>query len=438
MQPDHAILAHHLSPHRVHAAQAEHARLDAFRDRLAIPNTPEAVVLYLTSLRVDGDETGKQLRRRLARLDLAAHLAGQPAPGDSEPVRLFIRGLHREAGIGPVLERSEPLYREDVRNLIDSVISPTVRQLKYAAFLSVANWAGVRYPVLADLHWRHVALRQREVDVWLPPVGGYPDSARTRVTLRARRDSRICPVALLRHLKTAQELGDGLVFAQRGGNAGHMHYRELLRPLGAVSRSKADRTRHPWTTDDALLDLIEPLLRPEVPALRDRALIAFAFLGALTNDEAVALRVVDVTRTQHGVSLDLPYRPHPRVGLPAGTDPRYCPRSAWDDWMNTRGPTHPDTPAFPRLGPFGLTITSKALTSDGIGALIAEHCLDAGYRGTYTFTSLRAGLVRSAIREGAPSHQIAAQAGLRSLRSVDRQRRRETLLTDNVASRVGL
>lgn len=438
MQPDHAILADHLSPHRIHAAEAEHAHLDAFRDRLAIPDSPEAVVLYLTSLRVDGDETGKQLRRRLARLDLAAHLAGQPAPGDSEPVRLFIRGLHRDTGIGPVLERADPLYREDVRNLIDSVISPTVRQLKYAAFLSVANWTGVRYPVLADLHWRHVALRQREVDVWLPPVGGYPDSARTRVTMRARRDARICPVTLLRHLKTAHGLGDGPVFAQRGDNAGHVHYRELLRPLGAVSRSKSERAPQPWATDEDLLDLIEPLLRPEVPALRDRALIVFAYLGALTNDEAVALRVTDVTSTGHGITLDLPYRPHPSVGLPAGTHPPYCPGTAWDDWMNALGAAHPDAPAFPRLGPFGLTITDKTLTSNGIGALITERCHQAGYQGTYSFTSLRAGLVRSAIREGAPAHEIAAQAGMRSLRSVDRQTRRETLMTDNVASRVGL
>ncbi len=73
-----------------------------------------------------------------------------------------------------------------------------------------------------------------------------------------------------------------------------------------------------------------------------------------------------------------------------------------------------------------------------LNAVVHDRCTQAGLDGNHSFTNLPDGWIRDALRGGVPIHEVAAHADLRSLSSVNRHERREKLLTDNVAGRLGL
>ena len=168
---------------------------------------------------------------------------------------------------------------------------------------------------------------------------------------------------------------------------------------------------------------------------RDRALITIAFAAALRPFEAMALTPDQVTATSEGLLVDLPNRRYPTF-LPRTGD-LSCPLEAWQGWvvdLNRSG----IQPKFAFLQVQGRKIWRFPLTSRGLNHLIHQRCEQALLTGHYSFTSLRTGWIRGALREGVPEHRVAARADLTSLQSVGRHEHRENLLRDNVASGLGL
>ena len=63
---------------------------------------------------------------------------------------------------------------------------------------------------------------------------------------------------------------------------------------------------------------------------------------------------------------------------------------------------------------------------------------DARLTGEFCFMSLRSGFVRTAVRAGVPDPLILSQAGFRTMQGLLRHSRREHLVRDSIAGRVGL
>lgn len=95
-----------------------------------------------------------------------------------------------------------------------------------------------------------------------------------------------------------------------------------------------------------------------------------------------------------------------------------------------------DQPAFRQVS-FS-RVWRQPLTPAGLNYLVHQRCEQARLDGKYTFTSLRVGMMRAAIRADERRHNIASHADLRSLNSVRRHEDRELLMRSNVAGMLGL
>ncbi|WP_162599749.1 hypothetical protein [Nocardioides solisilvae] len=104
--------------------------------------------------------------------------------------------------------------------------------------------------------------------------------------------------------------------------------------------------------------------------------------------------------------------------------------------MDEQALTEPEAPAFPTCN--YSVIEGRALAAQGLNRVIRARCAEAELRGRYAWTSLRSGMMRTALRQDAPAWAVAYQSDLSSLGSVERHERRENLLRRNVAGQLGL
>lgn len=430
--PSRSALARHAPSHRVRAAYRRRNEYLDFLSLHEMVESPSGVLLFLTSLMGAQERDGSALRRALSELDLAAACEGLPPPSKQAEVRRYIRGMHKGAPIGPAIPRSEPLYKENVRALLHMVRQPSARQLRDIAFLLIINQSGARQGSIQGLRWSNVRLRRTsaQVDLRVPSGGSL------RFTFEASDDRRISIPHVLRALRSEDGPGDGPIVAQRGDKAGKGRYTQLLRSIGAT-----DRHPHalgvPWVDPQRLSAAVDPLWGPPTASVRDEALILLSYLAALTNREASDLAVGDVQSTQRGLLLHLRHRSVPVVGLPRSADSAICPAQSWERWIAIYGPDD-DDPAFPRLRPMGYRITRDRLSETALSEILQTYCGRAGLHGQYAFTSLRTGFIRTAIRDNVPHHVIALHTGLKQFRTIDHQADRESILSNNVAARVGL
>ena len=82
-------------------------------------------------------------------------------------------------------------------------------------------------------------------------------------------------------------------------------------------------------------------------------------------------------------------------------------------------------------------IWGQPLSGQGFNRLISEAVV-ALLDGHYTYSSLRVGFIRTALRANQPAHRVAAHAHLRELSSVAVHERRENVIRRSVAGRLGL
>jgi hypothetical protein len=185
--------------------------------------------------------------------------------------------------------------------------------------------------------------------------------------------------------------------------------------------------------------LVEGILAPRPQAVRDGALLLVAFWAALGTDEARRLLQGDVQLSERGLLLRLPGRREPRIAIPSIRTGAPCPVAAWRDWqclLASHGLADPGLPAFTQIA--GMVVRNRPLADQGLNLIVQQACEGAALRGDWSFTSLRTGFIRIAIRAGAPKHVVGRQAGLSALHSVAVHAGREMLLRQNAASRVGL
>ena len=428
-----SLLAHAVSPRRYEAARAADHSFETFRQRLQIARSPEAMVLHLTWLSEQTECSGPQLRRRLELLDINAKLRGEEPWSASRMVREYLRGFSREHPMTAPSPRALPLYRELVRALVDATMAPTPAQLRDEAIVLLAIETRLPICTIAALNWRHIRLRRHEMIVTPPPrADGCPRQA---VAVPAR--AQACAVSAMRAWKIRAGLEAGNAFGFSRGKWAKTRVGTLL------AQHLPDRNPHRphifSVTPDAALRIITDIRNPDPRQLRDRALLLIGYLGALGTTETIELTQGDVRVTAAGLAISIRRR---NRDLTISPEPgsAYCPVVAWESWMaaaHDQGQADPRYPAFLKCS--GSVLSPHHPSAPvALNLLVHQRAEDAGLVGQYTWTSLRSGLIRSALRENAEPYVIAAHAGLSALSSLARHEQRERIISSSVAGRLGL
>ena len=412
-----------LHPDTVAAVSKEQVEFARFCDRVRLPVGTDALTLYLTWL-VDEGATGRAIRQRLVRLDLAARLDGRQPWTHIATVRRFLRGLHREAPIGSTNQVSDPLYLELVQVLVEAVMAPTQAQLRDRAVLLLAVEGGIYGRALSQITWRNIRWVKGGVEITLP---GEPKLHCPRlgsvVYIRERRGAA-CPVAALRRLREVTGVGGGLAPADGGGILPSIP--RVYEPLHHLEASGGDMA--------AALQKVSVCPKQ----IRDRAVLVMSYGAALRSREAIRLRQGDVSIRPEGLLIRVAGRDNP-VGLPVDPGMPGDSVHAWEAWTNTleeQGRRSDDAPAFARID--GSNVLPHPMSTDTLNGLVHRAVERAGLFGTYTYSSLRSGFIRTAIRRDAQAHVIASHTDLRSLRSVGTHELRENVLRTSVAGQLGL
>lgn len=419
----------------VHAdpASREAARLDAFQRQHDISG-PEAVALYLTNLVDAASLSARQVRYRLRLLDRAAEPSGQPLPSSERVVAMTLRSIRR--ALPPATPgETQPLYLEDITAMLDALRADRLPQKQDMALVLLANATGMTASSLRRLTWTHMRLGRDAVTVRVPP-NSHSQGPTGAVTIESADFPRT--VEALRELRRAAAPGTGRVFRGEARGAAEEA------PTGPVLATAPGRggswtqsllTAAPEPTLEPWLDILG---QPRLSQLRDAALVSLAFTACLSSTEATRLTCGDIHTSAHGLRLNVPGRRGP-TGVPYSRG-RHCPVGYWLSWfaaLERRGSADAAAPAFPAV--HGHTIARKNGLDDlNMTHIVRKLCQEARLEGDFSFTSLRVGFVRTAIRAAVPEPLILQQAGLRTMTGLQTHVRREQLIADSVAGRLGL
>lgn len=430
-----ALLADAASPRRIAAAHAADADFAAFLDEHDLSRSIEAVALYLTRLHESTPMTGRALRERLHLLDLHRRLAGEPPWSDDPDLHGYLHGLHRLAPREASMPRCDPLYPELLRAVVDATMLPSRQQRRGVVAVLLRNETGLPAAAIARLTWDDVHLTgtQAQISVTRTVGRGNPTPLTYRVPARLGQPG--CLVAALRQLRTAGPSGRYVV-ANNGGPADQQRVRDWLTALPAHPRSPTPRL--PALSGRRIAPILAAIAAPSPAQVRDRALLLMGYGAALRTGEATRLHQGDVEVHERGLLLTVSGRSRP-TAIPTSSLPDYDPIGAWTTWLSHMRGQHRAGPAGPAFRQVSFSqIWRPALTPAGLNFIVRQRCTQAGLAGTFNFSSLRVGLIRTALRENDALHVVAAQADLTSLGSVLRHEQREQLLRHNVAGMLGL
>ncbi|NYE38023.1 hypothetical protein F4692_003168 [Nocardioides cavernae] len=399
-----------VAPRRAERAKLEASAYAAFRSRFDLEDTAETLTLYLTTLLDDQTPTWA-IRGRLQLLDLDRRLRGLAPWHQHQDVRTFLRGLFSHRPVGDRHSHYEPLYLELVHALVDACRVPSADQRRALAARMLRERLGLGAATMARLRWSDVDIGKDQVQLRLVTKVGRGEPVVVSRSLGAAVGDARCPVAAIRALRP---LGGGeFVFGTSGRPLDINRLGRLLRPGGAGGSTPAQG--------------------------RDRALLLIGYAAGLRTGEALSLRQRDVVSHDRGLVLSIQGRRR-LTYLVSATDRAHDPATAWSTWLDElemHGLRDPNGLAF-RATNFSV-IFEKGMAEVGLNRLVHQRAEEAGLTGRFAWTSLRTGMIRTAVRDGVRSHIIASQADLISLGSVQRHERRETLLSDrNVAGRLGL
>ncbi|MDO7868170.1 hypothetical protein [Nocardioides jiangxiensis] len=399
-----------VSPERADRAHVEAAAYTAFQSRFNLDDSAEAVVLYLAGLHT-GDLPSRTIRDRLTYIDLDRRLRGLRPWNQDPDVKVFLKGLFSERPVGDGKTHYAPLYLELTHALVDAARTPSDDQRRGEAALMLRTRLKMTNIAICRLKWSDVWLGKDRVEITETRRMGVGEARRITHRLNSERGSATCPVAMIRVLRS---VGGGEYVL---GIDGRQYVANRLARLLAQPDPSA----------------------PYPAQIRDPALMLMAYGAGMRTAEASTLRQRDVERHDKGLVISIDGRKR-LTFLPSAPDPAYDPALAWEDWLDVleeRGLRAPDGLAF--MPSNHAVVYPKPLRSNALNRIVHDRTEEAGLDGRYVFISLRAGMIRTALRNDAKSYAIASHADLVTLGAVARHERRENLLGDgNVAGRLGL
>lgn len=406
----HETLKGSAAPRRTERARLEAAAFAGFRSRYDLDDTSEALTLYLTTL-LGQELPARAIRERLQLVDLDRRLRGLIPWHQHPDVRTFLRGLFSDRPVGERHSHYDPLYLELVQAMVDACRAPTGEQRRAFAASILHERLGLSAAAIARLRWSDVHIGRDRIKIKVVMTVGRGAPIAATHSLDASLGDRGCPVAAIRSLRS---LGGGeFVFGVNG------------RPIDVNRLGRLLNSDRPGAATPA--------------QERDPALLLIGYAAGLRTFEALSLRQRDVNTHDKGLVLSIRGR-RGLTYLPSAGDSRYDPAMAWCTWLHRLGAhgfRQPDGLAF-RATNFSV-VFEKGLAEVGLNRLVHQQAQKAGLTGRFVWTSLRTGMIRTAVRDDVQSQVIATHADLVSLRSVQRHERRENLLGErNIAGRFGL
>jgi len=183
-------------------------------------------------------------------------------------------------------------------------------------------------------------------------------------------------------------------------------------------------------------------LPANLQGVRDRALLLMGFAGGFRRSELAGLAVEDIALEKDGLVIALhrsktdPEGRGRKVALPYGSKPETCPVRAYAEWLEAaglrQGALFREIDRHGRLG-------AKPLHKDSVGLIVKRAAARIGLNAAqYAGHSLRAGLATQAYLNGANELAIMQQTGHRSLATVRKYIREQSLFRDNPAGKLGL
>ena len=266
-----------LDPKRRAAALRTTVAFAAFRARLELPETSEALLLYLTHLQATGS-SGHMLQRRLQQLNAARRMEGNEAWTADPDVRLLLRGLHQVAPL-TTKARGHPLYRELVMAMVDATMSPTFDQRRWRTALLLANETGASLLSISSLQWADVHFRGDSLSLRWAGAGAYQQGYGRLVT----RVGAPRVFEAMHDLWANTHDRSGEVFASR---LGFCDYQNVIRRCGALPKFSRSTRSRPRLSDAELDAVLGEAVGPTLKQLRDRALILVGHSAALRTSEA--------------------------------------------------------------------------------------------------------------------------------------------------------
>jgi site-specific recombinase XerD len=183
-------------------------------------------------------------------------------------------------------------------------------------------------------------------------------------------------------------------------------------------------------------------LPENLQGLRDRALLLMGFAGGFRRSELAGLAVEDIAHEKDGLVATLRRSKTDqegrgrKVALPYGAHPETCPVRAYRDWLEAAGLQQ--GPVFREVDRHG-RLQTKPLHKDSVGLIVKRAAARIGLNAAeYAGHSLRAGLATQAYLNGANELAIMQQTGHRSLATVRKYIREQSLFRDNPAGKLGL
>jgi site-specific recombinase XerD len=386
-------------------------------------------MLYLTDLRTSSaGASGRWLRNRLALLDLAARLDGLQPWTERPDVKRYINGLHDTHPLGRP-ERSDPLYRENVAAMMEATSISSPVQVRDQVALLLAHDTHLSTQALADLRWDLVHLTRATASISPAPFPSGAQRTGPPLRLTCTTPHTACTVHALHALRRLTGRRTGPVLASPWGAADLGRLKALTRKL----RGHAC-TAIPVHACEVRTQALTAARNPTATATRDRALLSLSFTAALRGQEASALLTDQIHRRDDGLLLLIPSRRESTwISI---ADDMLGTANAWTAWLDRRA-TEGVEARLALLPVYG-TIWDQPMGRMSLNKAV-QRCADqAGLRGSFTFTSLRMGLIRTLLREGTSPHIVAGRADMRTLSGVERHAARENVLRDNVAARLGL
>lgn len=201
----------------------------------------------------------------------------------------------------------------------------------------------------------------------------------------------------------------------------------------------AKKRAKPLMYDD--LKIVIDNIRPTFIGRRDAALLMIGWAGALRRSEIVAINREDIEFVPEGMILNIPKSKTDqnsegfRLGIPFGTDEKYCPTKRLQSWIRIAGIE--SGPIFFQIGMSGKKFVCDIsepvrLTSRMVNVIIQRRMRRAGFdtRG-YSGHSLRAGFVTTAAKMNIPEYLIQIHTRHRTTKCLREYIRDSQMFTEN-------
>jgi site-specific recombinase XerD len=298
-------------------------------------------------------------------------------------------------------------------------------------FLAAAKAAGTRRAYRAD--WDHF-------DAWcrhhsLDALPATPETVALYITALAASHK---PATLRRRLTVI-----GLAHQAAGRPSPASMQQTLVgETLKGIRRTlgTAQTGKRPFFTEQVRAMI--GALPENLQGLRDRALLLIGFAGGFRRSELAGLAVDDIANEKDGLVATLRRSKTDqegrgrKVAIPYGSHPETCPVRAYRDWLEAAG--QEQGPVFREIDRHG-RLQGKPLHKDSVGLIVKRAAARIGLNAAeYAGHSLRAGLATQAYLNGANELAIMQQTGHRSLATVRKYIREQSLFRDNPAGKLGL